>query len=112
MGISTAGKGPCSNMKTTDLMPDERDCRYYYVCSPKRDRPMAHLQCPNNMYFSPTAKACTHEYVVSFTIQWIDPSEFRIEFLRVDRKIFPFIISNLTKRLAFKSNKDISYWQN
>lgn len=59
-------KGPCSNVKTTDLIPDEKDYRSYYVCAPNRDEPVAHLRCPNNMHFSPTAKACSQEFFASF----------------------------------------------
>ncbi|CAF0724867.1 unnamed protein product [Didymodactylos carnosus] len=41
-----------------DLIPDILDCRFYYVCLTKSSKPVAHLQCPSNMFFSPAAKAC------------------------------------------------------
>ena len=56
----------CSGVKTKDLVADEHDCQYYYVCLPNNDDPIAHLQCPSNMYFSPNQKACTQERFVSF----------------------------------------------
>lgn len=58
---------PCSNVKTKDLVVDESDCRYYYVCMPNRDEPVAHLQCPNKMQFSSKQKACTQEQFVSIS---------------------------------------------
>jgi hypothetical protein len=55
----------CSGVKIKDLVADENDCHYYYVCLPNTDKPIAHLQCPNNMNFSPIEKACTLEDFVS-----------------------------------------------
>jgi len=52
---------PCSGVKTKDLVADENDCRYFFVCIPNHDEPMAHLECPNNMVFSLKQKACTEE---------------------------------------------------
>jgi len=51
----------CGGVKTQDLVADESDCRYYYVCIPSSDKPIAHLQCPNDMHFSPIQKACSQE---------------------------------------------------
>jgi hypothetical protein len=59
--------GLCSGVKTKDLIADENDCRYYYVCLPNNDKPIAHLQCPSNMHFSPQQKACTQEGFVSLS---------------------------------------------
>ncbi|CAF1311435.1 unnamed protein product [Adineta steineri] len=53
--------GLCSGIKTKDLIVDEADCHYYYVCLPNIDAPVAHLQCPSNMHFSKRLKACTQE---------------------------------------------------
>jgi hypothetical protein len=57
---------PCSGIKTKDLVADESDCRYYYVCMPNHHEPVAHLQCPNDMHFSSKQKACTQEQFVSY----------------------------------------------
>jgi hypothetical protein len=57
----------CSGVKTKDLVADESDCQYYYVCIPNHDEPLAHLQCPSDMYFSPKQKACTQDQYVSFS---------------------------------------------
>jgi len=56
----------CSGVKTRDLVADDKDCRYFYVCVPDHDEPLAHLECPNNMVFSLKQKACTEELLVSF----------------------------------------------
>lgn len=55
----------CSDIKTRDLIADENDCQYYYVCIPNHDEPVAHLQCPSSMNFSPRQKACSQEQFVS-----------------------------------------------
>jgi len=59
---------PCSGVKTRDLVADGKDCRYFYVCIPDHDEPMAHLECPNNMVFSLKQKACTQDQFVSFFV--------------------------------------------
>jgi hypothetical protein len=58
---------PCLGVKTTDLVADENDCRYYSVCVPDHDEPMAHLQCPDGMHFSSKQKACIQEESVSIS---------------------------------------------
>ncbi|CAF3892236.1 unnamed protein product, partial [Rotaria sp. Silwood1] len=49
----------CANVKTLEILPDENDSRYYYVCQPNSDKPYAHLMCPLNMYFQD--KYCVEE---------------------------------------------------
>lgn len=48
----------CENIRTTDLIPDPVDCRFYFVCTPQFVQPVAHLQCPNGTIYSPSAKTC------------------------------------------------------
>lgn len=52
---------PCAGVTSRDLVADENDCQYYFVCMPDHQEPVAHLQCPNNMQFSSHQKACTTE---------------------------------------------------
>jgi hypothetical protein len=57
--------GICANVRTQDLLEDIDDCQKYYVCLPNKQDPIAHLQCPNKMYFSSKRKACTQDQSVS-----------------------------------------------
>jgi Chitin binding Peritrophin-A domain len=52
---------PCAHVKGKDLVADENDCQYYFVCTSNQQGPSAHLKCPDNMQFSVTQKACTAE---------------------------------------------------
>jgi hypothetical protein len=64
--VATVQKtGICSGVRTQNLIADENDCQFYYVCLPNNNQPLAHLQCPNNMYFSSQNKACTKDPLVS-----------------------------------------------
>ena len=62
---STMATGQCAGVQKFTLIPDENDCRFYFVCSPNVDKPVAHIQCPDDLRFSASAKACTHEDLVS-----------------------------------------------
>ena len=62
---STTAARQCAGVKKFTLIPDEDDCRFYFVCSPNVDKPVAHIQCPDNLRYSVSAKACTHEDLVS-----------------------------------------------
>jgi hypothetical protein len=59
--VGVKNVNPCAGVKTKDLIADENDCQYYYVCMPQHHEPVAHLQCPNNMHFSPQQKACSQQ---------------------------------------------------
>jgi hypothetical protein len=61
-------KSPCSGVQTSSLVSDQNDCRYYYVCVANVDKPIAHLQCPDNMHFSPEQEACIKGQSVSFKL--------------------------------------------
>ena len=52
---------PCAGVINRDLVADENDCQYYFVCMPDHQEPIAHLKCPNDMQFSVKQKACTTE---------------------------------------------------
>ncbi|CAF3929368.1 unnamed protein product, partial [Rotaria sordida] len=58
---STVINNLCSGVKTEQLIEDKIDCRYYYVCQSNNSKPISHLQCPQNMFFSMKEKACTHQ---------------------------------------------------
>ena len=60
--------GMCENIRTKDLLEDPNDCRSYFVCLPISNQPVAHLQCPNNMFFSSKQKACTRDHSVSMIL--------------------------------------------
>ena len=58
---SKHSSNPCSQVKNKDLIADELNCEFYYVCVPGRDQPLAHLKCPNQMQFSSQRKACIQQ---------------------------------------------------
>jgi hypothetical protein len=62
---ATTSTGICSGVQSRDLLADDKDCQYFYVCRPSNINPIARLQCPNNMYFSSKQKACTRDPSVS-----------------------------------------------
>jgi hypothetical protein len=65
IALPTERLSPCLNSKTNDLVADELDCRFYYVCIGNNKKIIPHLQCPNNMHFSSEAKACIEAKFVS-----------------------------------------------
>jgi len=96
--INAKEKGPCLGVTTNDLIPDENDCNYYYVCTPNNNKPIARLQCPNGMHFSSTQKACTHEESVSFEnlfklIFYVEQYPFRVKD-RAESQSSPLFISH------------------
>ena len=55
----------CSNVTSPDVVADEDDCHFYYVCLPTQTEPAGRFQCAANKYFSREQKACAEERSVS-----------------------------------------------